>query len=564
MLKSGAWEPPTINANSQDAVGHIIQQGDPLVNFKYKNVPHYESEFGRYWPESSLSDKAGNFMKKKPGFFNSLLGTKHQYVDGREINSKSVKRYTAKLRGTGMIGKRAEAPRWHLDRVKFKPQIDEAMQEGFKLDLTLYQERLSDPNPAVQEEAAKELKVLKEMLTDAKTMKEADLQKKYNRSVWVGRIAMAIGFGTAASSAAFNLDIFADLQKSVMQHGGDVAVKAFQKSVEASQTAKAIAHGAEQFNKVLTVGETAHQVTKRLEKKFGTPTLSELGSKIGETLSMSSLLTKKSVVSSQHQAPSKYKFSSKSAVNIAIPLTILVLTSLSGPGVVVTAIAVTTTLTKLAANAAKEKYKDQLEEVQLNGESLIRTIEKMIENYGMIFKKEDSSLFQEEKSIKNVLNAGLNQGVESPENLISSFPEENQASAMTLLEAMMVNAANTSYNAQFDQELRKQMKLEGLNIGTVDKLRTRRRKLKAFAAARAAPLSTNLLLKGPVAPSVGLLENLTPSVYNENEPLPLAPTPTPFEESENTIRSPSPVPFGNSMRKMRRMKTRKVNRTAKN
>jgi hypothetical protein len=329
-------------------------------------MPHYESEFGRFWPEASLSDKPGNFIKKKPGFFNSLLGTKHQYVAGREINSKSLKRYTAKLRGTGMIGKRAEAPRWHLDRVKFKPQIDQAMEEGFKLDLTVYQERLSDPNPAVQEEAVKELKILREMLTDAKTMKEADLQKKYNRSMWVGRIAMAIGFGAAASSAAFNLDMFADLHKTVMEHGGDVAVKAFEKSIDTSQAAKAIAHGAEQFNKGLTIGETAHQVTTRLKKKFGTPTLSELGSKIGEKLSISSLFTKKSIVSSQQQTPSKYKFSAKSAVNIAIPLTILVLTSLSGPGVVITAIAVTTTLTKLAANAAKEEYKNQLEEVQLS------------------------------------------------------------------------------------------------------------------------------------------------------------------------------------------------------
>jgi hypothetical protein len=118
---------------------------------------------------------------------------------------------------------------------------------------------------------------------------------------------------------------------------------------------------------------------------------------------------------------------------------------------------------------------------------------------------------------------------------------------MTMLEAMMANAANTSYNQMFEDELQKSVVMEGMNKNTVKRLKTRRQKLKAFAAARAAPtapLSMNGLLKGPVPSSLN---------YEENEPMLPSRSPTPFADVENSIRPPSPI------QNMRRRKTRKMN-----
>ena len=376
------------------------------------------------------------------------------------------------------LARRSPRPDWTLDREKYRPQIEAELRGGLKLDMTNFQERLSSGNASLERAAIDELKVLKGIIQDSKSMRQEDLEKKYKQSVWVGRLATAMSIGLTLGAAAFSPEVVTDLHTAIANRGAEAVSNAAADVLKGGVVNQAAnVHSA--LNSAIEVAERINETTQAFN--VADPLLE----RVKRRISLTKLFTKKKILTSpKPEAPAKsHLFSPKIALKIALPITLLVFSTLSGPGVVITVLAVTSTAVKIGANVAGARIKDSLQKLELSGDGLIQMVDEMIQNHGRVWHKEESGLFAGEKSVKNRINAVLNEGtVKTSENILGTFSNTNRKAAKDLLNAMIANAANTSYNAAFETELMKSVEMEGAKEENVQRLRNRRARLRQLAS----------------------------------------------------------------------------------
>lgn len=318
------------------------------------------------------------------------------------------------------------------NKAKFEEEISSIKKRKFDtIDLTLYQEYLKSGDPQKIEEATQELNVFKQIIIDTSLLTSEQIQKKYRRSKIAGKIVTTLGIATSIASGVIDPTPFL----TQLNTSPNII----------SQIANVAGRTSTGFN-VVNIGLEGSEVAGKSTPQF-------LQTKIG-------------------------KVSSK----VILPISLLVLSSLTGPAApVFFGMAITTTVLKGGTNYLEHKYKNQLEKLKLDQQSLINTIDEMLQNNGTIFKKTESPIFNKQRKIKNQINSLLNTST-NQQSLLTQFPEENKQIANAILGQMIENVKNEGSNTAFNQEMEKLRIIEKVPEEEIQKMRenrnTRRTKLK--------------------------------------------------------------------------------------
>ena len=209
--------------------GKIIRSGNQMINFKRKkkrndnNTLNFESRKKRYHRSKNYNPNAKKIVyTRKNGSIREEI----------PVNSTSLIFYTAKapkLQGNKLLNRR------HFKRMN---ETRKAMSKpGFSFED--YQTKLKSNNPAVRDAAVKELRILQEMLKDARKMDRKELEKKYNRLTSIKTIASLLGMGLgmgigSSTNVAFAvgkvgsvLGLLALAKRAHIRHASNVAAPIF-------------------------------------------------------------------------------------------------------------------------------------------------------------------------------------------------------------------------------------------------------------------------------------------------------------------------------------------------
>jgi hypothetical protein len=164
--------------------GMIIQHKNQMVNFKKEGASNYESTFKRYY-------RSQNY---KPNTANVRVTRKNKPTETIPINPATLHFYSAVA---PELGKKTKAPVYFTNRNKVTKNTRKE-----DLDFTAYQKRLEDPS--TRDAATKELRLLQQMLVDARVLKREELETKYKRTKTAqdvtALLAAGLGLGTGFSS----------------------------------------------------------------------------------------------------------------------------------------------------------------------------------------------------------------------------------------------------------------------------------------------------------------------------------------------------------------------------
>ncbi len=336
--------------------GKIIQQNDQMINFKRKNkapgnnIRNYESRKKRYHRAKNFNAKTGILRYTK----------KNGKVEPIPVNLTTIKFYTAK------------APRFKTKQAvymsnkrRLENKVKQASTAGF--DFNIYQERLKDPKTS--NEAAQELRLLKQMLLDARMLSREDLEKKY-------KTAKTIQIGTAVLAGAL---------------GAGVGIS------------NAVSFGLGKAGSVATATSLSSNQGIRV-----TSNLASAGLGLGEKAAMLALLTGMAA-------------------------------SLATPAGAITVTALVVSVVSLGATAYSQRLEGQKMSVEMKGEDIIRTIDQLIENHGVLVL-EENPLFAKARLVKAKLDAAMAQPNFKMETFVATLPEEEKQNAINLFTQMKENA----------------------------------------------------------------------------------------------------------------------------
>lgn len=416
-LAKNGWKKPVFRDNTKTADGQLICPGDELVDGIFLGDTDYASKLGRFYRKKDL-------QKNK--------------IAGQSV--KFVKSYTAEV--TGGLRKsscKKLAPVFSKNRLNKAEELQELRDKNYNhLDLRKYQELLA--NPATNQKAVEDLRLLQAIFNDAGRLDSNKLMAKYEKLM---KASNALGLiGTVLGKAA--------------AIGGitDVAASA------AKAASGQVAQGARLTTSI------ADKVSKVSAQLGHIP----VNSAIVETL----------------------KTGLNASTDVAAKLSSMVLMGIAGSlnpvTGTITALAVVTTIASAGTKIAAQSVKRNEMELQMNKEELLHEIDLMIQNNGTIFYREDNPIFKTAKVIKDKVDTILN-SYENDKvfNALNSLTEEEKSQAATFLNAMMTNAANSAYNDQFEQELQKSIEMEHLLNTNVQRQRNRRAKLKRLYKTYKAP-----------------------------------------------------------------------------
>lgn len=167
--------------------GKIIQDGDQMINFKRLTKANtnlsinYESRKRRYYRSKNYNPATGSVT------VTARNGTK-TVIPINETVGDSLRFYTAR-------GPRLRPKVTTYTNLNKSTKLKHLARNDFvgKFDLQDYQERLDEPT--TREAAAVELRTLKQMLMDARTMTREVYEKKYENWKMVQSIAGTLGMG---------------------------------------------------------------------------------------------------------------------------------------------------------------------------------------------------------------------------------------------------------------------------------------------------------------------------------------------------------------------------------
>lgn len=333
---------------------------------------------------------------------------------------------------------------YKLNRIRQADKIKKLREEKYSINLEEYQARLSKPETNMQ--ATEELHFFTSIIKDASQMDSASLAAKYEKAMMVSKVAGFAGMVFGAAAGGLGVAALASKAANVASNASSQAVKLTESISD--KVAKA----------------------SNLAQKF----------KIGFN-------AKSIAIGAKASATVAGKVAGLIVLGAAANLTV--------PGATLTVLAVVSTAIKAGANIVGEQIKKTKMALEMNSETLVQEIDKMIKNNGTIFYREDNPLFKNAIVIKEQLDTILNtEKNDDVINALNRFNLNTKVKASQQLSNMINNAVNTTPieivnqktkkiismtpNQQFEQNLQRQKVMEKANNITLQKLRNRRAKLK--------------------------------------------------------------------------------------
>jgi hypothetical protein len=446
------WDPPVIDSDEikNETQGEMIYTGREMVNAMGFKDKEYLSEKGRFFPKEAYYKASGlDFLKSKKGDVQIKPGT--------------VKYYEALSKGTlGRIRRKPKLPPISAaNRVKEADRIKSLRDQNYTLDLAEYQSLLA--NPKTSETAKEELLIIKALIEDAAKMDVAALEKKMATTKLASSAIGLVGTVLGAASGLASVGAIAEKAANAAQGAAGQAYKITEAVVDrVGQAQSAMA----------AAGVLAGAVGVKTQHNLNVDKLKKLN---------------------RNSASEELKTASAVAMKTAGLVLLGVAANLTAPGATITALAIVTTAVKGGLNIYAQRLEKKNMALQMNKTDLLSSIDEMIKNNGTIFYKEDNPMFKNGLALKEKVDEILN--TQENYKVIDEVAQlENGVRAAALLDDMMANAANTKYNAQFEQNLLKSKEIEKLNNATVQKLRDRRGKLKRLYTTYKKPsANTNII-----------------------------------------------------------------------
>lgn len=446
FLGKTEWNPPIIKSDDirNETEGKMIYTGREMVNAMELQGKEWLSKEGRFFPADAFYQQGAlEFLKSQKGDIAIKPGTKKYY--------EAV--------STGTLGrirrKPSPPPVYAANRIKKANTIQSLRDSEMKLDLSEYQRLLADPK--TNQRAVEELRELQAIIADTGKIAQAEIEEKLKRtklfSSGIGLIGTALGAASGLSSVG-----------ALAERASNVATGATQQ---------------------------AFKLTESVVDKIGKANVAMAA--VGMMAGLQGIKTQQNL---NKEAALKLntdmrKLAAKTAYGVAMKTAGLVLlgvaANLTPAGGAITALAIVTTAAKGAANIYAKKLEKKEMALKMGKQDLLNTIDEMIKNNGTIFYKADNPMFAQglvlKEKVENILNTK-----ENAEVFDDVMALENSVRAATLLDEMMVNAANTSQNAAFEQELQKLKTMERVNNANLQKSRNRRTKLKRMYNTYKSPM----------------------------------------------------------------------------
>jgi hypothetical protein len=446
------WDPPIIDSDEikNETQGEMIYTGREMVNAMGFKDKEYLSEQGRFFPKEAYYKASGlDFLKSKRGDVQIKPGT--------------VKYYEALSKGTlGRIRRKPKLPPISAaNRIKEADRIKSLRDQNYTLDLAEYQSLLADPKTS--QIAKEELIMIKALIEDAAKMDIAALEKKMATTKLASSAIGLVGTVLGAASGLASVGAIAEKAANAAQGAAGQAYKITEAVVDRvgqAQTAMAAA------------GVVAGTVGVKTQHNLNVDKLKKLN---------------------RNSASVALKTASAVAMKTAGLVLLGVAANLTAPGATITALAIVTTAVKGGLNIYAQRIEKKNMALQMNKTDLLSSIDEMIKNNGTIFYKEDNPMFKRGLVLKEKVDEILNTQ-ENFKVLDEVAQLEDGVRAAALLDDMMANAANATYNAKFEQNLLKSKEIEKLNNATLQKLRDRRGKLKRLYSTYKKPsANTNII-----------------------------------------------------------------------
>lgn len=436
--------------------GKLLLKGEKLAQWQNPQakipVDAKDAIHGKY---ICKDDKMIDFMVKDQENYESAYGRFYREKDydekthsigtkvASDIVPSSIHKYIAIYRpGIDYCKKRMRTNIvYSLNRTREAEKIKKLREEKYKIDLVEYQERLSKPE--TNKQAIEELHIFTSIIKDAHSMDDAALAKKYEKVMMVSKVAGFAGmvFGAAAGGL------------------GVAALASKASNMATNQSTKLANAISDKVGKVSNLAQKFPIGFNAKSLAIGTKASAAVAGKVAGLIILGA------------------------AANLTIP------------GATLTVLAVVSTVIKAGANIAGEQIKKNKMALEMNSETLVEEINKMIKNNGTIFYREDNPMFKNSKVIKDELDTILNT-VENNSviNALNQFVGNTKVKASQQLNSMMNNAANETPveivnrrtnqkilqtpDELFETELEKLKVFEKANNSTLKKLRNRRSKLK--------------------------------------------------------------------------------------
>ncbi len=430
------WDPPVIDSDDikNATMGELIYTGREMVNAMGIKEKEYLSEKGLYFPkEAYYKVGALDYLKSKKGDVQIKPGT--------------IKYYEALSKGTlGRIRRKPKLPPVSAaNRIKEADRIKSLRDQNYTLDLAEYQSLLADPRTS--QTAKEELLTIKAIIDDAAKMDMAALEKKMATTKLASSGIGLIGTVLGAASGLASIGAIAEKAANAAQGATGQAYKITEAVVDRVGQAQLV---------MATAGVLAGATGIKTQHNINVEKMKKLN---------------------RNSASVALKTASAVAMKTAGLVLLGVAANLTVPGATITALAIVTTAVKGGLNIYTQRLEKKNMALQMNKTDLLNSIDEMIKNNGTIFYREDNPMFKSGLELKTKVDQILNTQ-ENYKVLDEVAQLEQGTTAAALLDDMMANAANTRYNAQFEQELLKSKEIEKLNNASLQKLRNRRAKLK--------------------------------------------------------------------------------------
>jgi hypothetical protein len=533
--KNVKWDEPTIPSHSKNIFGEPIEKGDTMINFKLGTSWIYESQKGKYY--------------KKKNYKRERYGAGSPRVKNLIPDKRTIRYYKASI--TPGLNRTAEKPFYFIDRIKFQKEIMELKKKQFvTLDFTKYQVALASKDSEAKAKAIQELAVLKRIIKDAYNSNAYELTQKYKNLEMVANIAWTMGIVNAVTSFGpmiFSLTSHAKEATSASLNSLHVLSKMKLKHDIVQHTVglgtEKIAEITENMHRALELGaeKVIHDTAKELQEKGKVDSAKELLEEIKKTKmdydsidKMKDIIQKETIEGFENKEKEflfgSPRFGKQKVKGILVksvqtlfkitPLLLLIIAAITNPlGNVMLGIAIVTEITKLGAETAAEHFETKVETIELRADKLIEDIDHIIENDGVLFKREYNPVYEKNRKIKNTINMYLNKdNRKSKNNILRNFKNTyEEANAERILNLMLNDVERADHNKEFNLELDKYSKLEQYNNSNLNTLRKRNKKLKNIAreqkTRRNRPISTEetVLIK---LPPLTTLANRNPSNAN--------------------------------------------------